>query len=777
MINSPALQSTDPVCGMTVQPDSAYRFEFGGVVYLFCCEPCLDKFEAAPTEYIKWLEADTTAPSAPIAGPDEAIHWICPMDPEIDEEGPGACPICGMALEPSVIQLESDEEDPELHSMRLRFWVCVPLALAVVVIAMRDMLPGMSALDRVDARTLNWIQAAIATPIVLWGGAPFFARAWRSILSWRLNMFTLIGIGSAVAYVYSLVATAAPDLFPTRLRGVDGVVGVYFESACVIITLVLLGQWLELRARAQTSSALRQLLGLTPDRALRIEDDEEVERPLSELMPGDRLRVRPGEKIPVDGIVLEGESAVDESMVSGEAMPVEKSTGDTLLAGTLNGFGSVVMEATQVGNETMLARIVDLVARAQRSRAPLQAIADRVSAWFVPAVLLISALTFVIWMIVGPEPRLAFAVVNAIAVLVIACPCALGLATPMSIMVAMGRAARSGILFRDAEAIERLHQVEVVVVDKTGTLTEGRPKLAAIVCEDASRQDEYLALVAGLERASEHPLATAFVRAAEERGLKIPLGAGFQLRLGRGVVGSVQDRRVALGNAKMMEAEGLDASPLREQAELLASEGKTVVYFAIDGELAGAMALEDPIRESSRATVADLRARNIDVQMLSGDSIHTVRRVAQDLGIESFAADVQPEEKAAVIERLRDTGKVVAMAGDGINDAPALATADVGIAMGTGTDIAMESAHVTLIRGDLSGIRRAIVLSESTTKNLRQNLVFAFLYNVLGVPIAAGVLYPFVGLLLSPMIAAAAMSFSSVSVIANALRLRTTQLD
>jgi Cu+-exporting ATPase len=693
------------------------------------------------------------------------------MHPEIIRDAPGSCPICGMALEPRTVPLE--EENPELVDMRRRFRVSALLAVPVVLIAMRQLIPG-DPLSRIAPPTLlGWLEMLLATPIVLWGGWPFLVRGWQSIVTWNLNMFTLIGLGVAVAYVYSVIAHLFPDLFPASFRNEAGEVGVYFEAAAVITVLVLLGQVLELKARSRTSAAIKELLGLAPRTARRIkEDGSEEDVPLDQVQPGDRLRVRPGEKIPVDGVVVEGRSTVDESMITGEPIPVEKGPGDRLIGATVNGAGSLVMRAERVGQDTLLAQIVRMVSEAQRSRAPVQKLADRVAAVFVPAVVIVAAVTFAVWGIAGPDPKMAHALVNAVAVLIIACPCALGLATPMSIMVAMGKGATMGVLFKNAEAIELLRKVDTLVLDKTGTLTVGKPRLVSAVSLASMETDEWLRLAASLERASEHPLAAAIVTGAQERGLELLPAGDFESLTGRGVKGTVAGRRVALGNARLMEELGIDLSSVSERAEALRREGETVMFVAVDGALVGLLGVVDPIKETTPEAIRQLQAEGVEIVMLTGDNRSTAEAVARKLGIDQVVAEVSPDQKAQVVKRLQGEGRVVAMAGDGINDAPALAQADVGIAMGTGTDVAMESGGVTLVKGDLRGIVRARRLSRATMRNIKQNLFWAFAYNTAGVPIAAGVLYPFFGLLLSPIIAAAAMSFSSVSVVANALRLR-----
>ncbi len=698
------------------------------------------------------------------------------MHPEVVRDEPSACPDCGMALEPLGVA-PAEVENPELRLMSRRFVGSLLLTVPVFALAMGEMVPALALADRFPGRTLGWLQLALATPVVLWGGWPFFERGAASLVSGRLNMFTLIAIGTGAAWLYSVVAMLAPGVFPAAMRDASGAVPVYFESAAVIVTLVLLGQVLELRARARTGAAIQALLGLAPTTARRIGDDGgEADVPLEQVKPGDRLRVRPGEAIPVDGVVLEGGSAVDESMVSGEPLPVEKGAGDAVIGGTVCGRGSFVMRADHVGAETLLARIVDRVAEAQRSRAPIQRLADTVSAWFVPAVLLVAAASLVGWLLLGPEPRLAHALVAAVSVLIIACPCALGLATPMSIMVAAGRGASVGVLFKDAEAIERLRAVDTLVVDKTGTLTEGRPALEAVVTASGCDEGELLRMAASLERASEHPLADAVVRAAAERGLELADVGSFEARPGRGVQGRVSGREVALGTAALLAELGVASADLARAAEQHRRGGKGVVLVALDGRAAGFLVVSDPIKESTPEALRALRSEGLRIVMLTGDARANAEVVAAELGLDDVVAEVLPEQKADAVRALQEQGGVVAMAGDGVNDAPALATADVGIAMGTGTDVAMESAGVTLVRGDLRAIVRAHRLSRATLRNIRQNLVFAFVYNALGVPVAAGALYPVLGVLLDPMIAAAAMSLSSFSVIANALRLRRVEL-
>lgn len=703
-------------------------------------------------------------------------QYTCPMHPEVVQDGPGSCPKCGMALEP--MAGGGDGENEELRDMTRRFWASAVLTVPLLAIAMGDMLPGQPVSELFGSHSLRaWVELALGTPVILWGGWPFFARGWASLVNRSLNMFTLIGLGTGVAWLYSVVATLLPDVFPDSFRGADGDVAVYFEAGAVIVTLVLLGQVMELRARSQTNAAIKMLLGLAPKTARRIADDgTEEDVPLESVQIGDRLRVRPGEKVPVDGVVVDGSSAVDESMVTGEPMPVAKVAGEPVIGATVNGTGGLVIEAQRVGADTLLSQIVHMVAEAQRSRAPIQKLADVVAAWFVPAVVLSAVATFIVWGLFGPEPAMAYALINAVAVLIIACPCALGLATPMSIMVATGKGATAGVLFKDAEAIEVLRKVDTLVVDKTGTLTEGRPALTAVRATEGREGAHILRLAASLERSSEHPLAEAIVRGAEDKGLVLGDVDGFESVTGKGVQGLVDGHPVALGNRAMMEGLGYDPQELAAVAEELRREGQTAMFVAIDGAPAGVLGVSDPIKESTPDAIAGLRAEGLRVVMLTGDSRTTAEAVARTLGLNEVIADVLPEDKVAAVKKLQGEGAVVAMAGDGINDAPALAQAQVGIAMGTGTDVAMESAGVTLVKGDLRGIVRARRLSRATMANIKQNLFFAFVYNALGVPVAAGVLYPAFGLLLSPMIAAAAMSFSSVSVIFNALRLRRARL-
>ena len=706
----------------------------------------------------------------------KSTQWTCPMHPDVVRDEPGDCPICGMALEP-IGGVAEDEENAELADMTRRFWVSAVLTVPLVVIAMSDAL-GLAFLGRLASpRALGVVELLLATPVVLWGGWPFFVRGWKSIVNRSLNMFTLIGLGVGVAYVYSFVAEILPEIFPASFRSEGGQVAVYFEAAAVITTLVLLGQVLELRARSKTGAAIKALLGLAPKTARMIrEDGTEQDVPLEEIQPGDRLRVRPGEKVPVDGVVVQGTSSIDESMVTGEPIPVEKGPGEAVIGATVNGTGSLVMQAERVGSDTLLSQIVHMVAEAQRSRAPIQKLADVVAGYFVPAVVVIAIVTFVVWALVGPEPAMAFALINAVAVLIIACPCALGLATPMSIMVATGKGATTGVLFRDAEAIETLRKVDTLVVDKTGTLTVGKPELMTVHAVQGWDESELLRLAASLERGSEHPLAESIVTGAEDRGVDLVNTDHFESITGKGVRGLVAERRVALGNQALMVDVGADAGELTGFAEELRRDGQTVMFVAIDGRPAGLIGVADPIKDTTPEAIAQLHRERVRVVMLTGDSRTTAEAVAKKLDIDEVDAEVLPEQKAAIVKRLQSEGHVVAMAGDGVNDAPALAQAEVGIAMGTGTDVAMESAGVTLVKGDLTGIVRARVLSRATMRNIRQNLFFAFIYNALGVPVAAGVLYPFFGILLSPIIAAAAMSFSSVSVIANALRLRSTRI-
>jgi len=801
---------TDPVCGMVVSPErAAGSLEYEGRTYFFCCEHCLEKFRAEPGRYAgraeHWLtlrrlrrephsaaEGEYACPmhaevrqaqpgTCPECGmalePFSPAVWeyTCPMHPDVVRREPGACPICGMALEPK-LALGQEPPQPELVDMSRRFWISLVLTAPILLLAMSDLIGGIRSLP---THWLNGIQLVLATPVVLWGGWPFFHRAWMSVKHRRPNMFTLIAMGTGAAYLYSVIAALFPGLFPSSFRGPQGEVAVYFEAAAVITTLVLLGQVLELRGRRRTSGAIRALLGLAPRtaRVVRSEGEEE-DVPLERVRVGDRLRVRPGERIPVDGVVLEGTSFVDESMVTGEPMPVEKGPGSWVIGGTVNGTGSFLMRAERVGHEMLLQQIVRLVSEAQRSRAPIQRLADRVSAYFVPAVILVAAITFLVWSVVGPEPRLAHALVNAVAVLIIACPCALGLATPMAIMVGTGRGALAGVLVRNAEALELLEKVDTLVLDKTGTLTEGRPHLISIVALAELTEAEVLRSAASLERGSEHPVAHAVLKAAERRGIALAEVRDFRSLPGRGAQGVVDGHTVAIGNERLVEELGLEteADMVRPQVEAMRRLGQTVLFVIVDGELVGLLGIADPIKESAREAIAALRREKLRIVMVTGDHRQTAEAVARELGIDEVIAEVMPEQKADVVRRLKAEGRCVAMAGDGVNDAPALAEAHVGIAMGTGTDVAIESAAIVLVKGDVRGIVRARRLSRATMRNIRQNLFFAFAYNLLGVPIAAGIFYPIFGLLLSPMIAAAAMTFSSVSVVANALRLHRIAL-
>ncbi len=763
-VEAPGVQRVqDPVCGMLVDPArAAGSHVHDGTTYSFCNPRCLDRFRAEPAKYLEGATEVCEPPATPTAA-----EWICPMDPEVRQDHPGACPKCGMALEPRVIT-EQEPENHELVDMTRRFGVSVALTVPLLVLAMSELLPG---------RVRGWIELGLASPVVLWAARPFFERMWTSVKNRSPNMFTLIGLGVGVAYLFSVVATLAPALFPPDFRARDGSVGVYFEAAAAIIALVLLGQVMELRARARTGAAIRALLGLAPKTARRLRGDgAEEDVPLDAIRVGDRLRVRPGEKVPTDGVVMEGKSAIDESMLTGESLPVEKGPGDRLIGATVNGTGSLVVRAERVGADTMLAQIVRLVSEAQRSRAPIQKLADRVAGFFVPAVITLAVATFGVWAMLGPQPRLAHALVNAVAVLIVACPCALGLATPMSIMVATGKAASAGVLFKNAGAIEILRKIDTLVVDKTGTLTEGKPKLVAVIPLDGVSENDLLRVAAALERGSEHPLAAAIVDGAGTRGVAISAATDFRSTTGKGVAGHVDGRAVALGNRRFADDLAIDLAALAPRAESLRAEGQTVVFVAVDGKLWGILGVVDPVKETSADAIRALHAEGVRTVMLTGDSRSTAEAVARALGIDDVIAEVLPDQKAAEVKRLQQQGRVVAMAGDGINDAPALAQADVGVAMGTGTDVAMESADVTLLKGDLRGIVRARALSRATMSNIKQNLFFAFVYNGLGVPLAAGALYPRFGILLSPMIAAAAMSFSSVSVIGNALRLRTLRI-
>jgi len=765
-IMSTTVAQIDPVCGMTVDPEhAAGSVEYQGKTYYFCSTHCVHRFRENPEAFLNKQAVQAVGITRqPPAKPDQ--KYTCPMHPEIIRDGPGSCPICGMALEPLTVSLD-EEENHELKDMTRRFWIAVALAIPVFALGMSDLIPGQPLQQLVPMRMLQWVQLALASPVVLWCGWPFFVRAWQSIVNRSLNMFTLIGLGVGVGYLFSVIAVVLPGVFPASFRDEHGNVPVYFEAAAVIVALVLLGQVLELRARSQTGNAIRELLGLAPKTARRIAHGREEDVPLDHVHPGDLLRVRPGERVPVDGVVVEGSSSVDESMITGESIPVEKTQGDRVVGATVNGTGSFVMRAERVGSETLLAQIVQMVAEAQRSRAPIQKLADVVSSYFVPAVVLIAVLTFIVWSIWGPEPRMAHGLVNAVAVLIIACPCALGLATPMSIMVATGKAAQNGVLFRNAEAIEVMRKVDTLVIDKTGTLTEGKPRLDSVVVVNGFDEQTVLRLAGSLERSSEHPLAAAIVAGANERGIEIKEATRFQSLTGKGVVGEVDGHHVAVGNRSL-----LDDPKLEARAEELRANGQTIMFVVIDEKPAGLIGVADPIKETTPDAVKQLHAEGIRLVMLTGDSRTTAEAVARKLGIDEVVAEVLPDQKVEVVKKFQDAGRIVAMAGDGINDAPALAQAHVGIAMGTGTDVAMKSADVTLVKGDLRGIVRARSLSRATMSNIKQNLFFAFIYNTLGVPIAAGVLYPFFGVLLSPMLAAAAMSFSSVSVIANALRLR-----
>jgi Cu+-exporting ATPase len=804
----------DVVCGMTTDsPKSYISHEYQGETFYFCSEHCLGKFKAEPDKYID--------PDTEKAEPDEVNHeskpsgtvYTCPMHPEIRKQEPGACSKCGMALEPEAAQADGarteytcpmhpevvqdhpgecskcgmalepetveldEEENQEYIFTRNRFWFSAVLSLPLVLVAMRDLF-GLGFLESIFGTAwLHWAEFVLATPVVLWGGWTFYVRAWRSLVTWNLNMFTLIGMGTGVSYLYSVVALLAPEIFPDSFRAEDGTVGVYFEAAAVIVTLVLLGQMLEQRARSRTGAAIKALLGLAPKTARRIDEDgTERDVPLEQIEVGDRLRVRPGEKVPVDGKVVEGAGNVDESMITGEPIPVEKKEGDAVIGATVNDKGALVIRAEKVGTDTVLSQIVGMVAEAQRSRAPIQKLTDRVAAWFVPAVIFSAAVAFIVWSLIGPEPSMAFALIAAVSVLIIACPCALGLATPMSIMVATGKGADFGVLFKDAEAIETMHLVDTLVVDKTGTLTEGKPKLNDVIIAKGLNEKELLGPAAGLEKSSEHPLAAAIVSGTEEKGIEPLKSKDFESHTGKGVSGRVNGRQVLLGNKRLLETFGVSSGDLDSKAEALRTEGKTAMYVAIDGKLAGIVSVSDPIKETTAEAIEKLHKEGLRIVMLTGDNQATAKAVADKLGLDEFMAEVMPEDKADAVKRFQEQGKIVAMTGDGINDAPALAQAQVGIAMGTGTDVAMESARVTLVRGDLRGIVRAALLSKATMRNIKQNLFFAFVYNALGVPIAAGVLYPVFGLLLSPMIAAAAMSFSSVSVISNALRLKRVDI-
>jgi len=761
-------KAIDPVCGMTVNVNSdSLNLEHEGVVHYFCSSKCFGKFESDPLRYLH------PEPSHSEEIPNGA-KWTCPMHPEIVRDEPGSCPICGMALEPITPSL-SDVANPELADMTRRFIIGLALSLPVVVLEMGGHFLG---LDRwISPQLSNWVQFALASPVVLWAGLPFFVRGWQSLFTGNLNMFTLIAMGTGVAWTYSVFATFVPDIFPNDFRSVDGTVSVYFEAAAVIIVLILLGQVLELRARASTSGAIKALLDLTPKMARRVRSDgtdEEIAQ--EQVQVGDKLRIRPGEKVPVDGIVLEGRSTLDESMVTGESMPITKEVDASLIGGTLNQTGALLMRAEKIGRDTMLARIVQMVAEAQRSRAPIQRLADTVSGYFVPVVIAVAVLAFGVWSIWGPAPAMGFGLIAAVSVLIIACPCALGLATPMSIMVGVGKGAQNGILIKNAEALERMEKVDTLVVDKTGTLTEGKPKVVAIRTTNDWDEADVLRLAASIERASEHPLALAIVAAAGERSLVLSDPENVDSPVGRGVFGGAGGHKVAIGNARFLKERSVETAPLDQDAEILRKDGATAIYVAIDGKLSGVIGIADPVKASTPEALRQLAAAGIKVIMLTGDNRVTAEAVARKLGISDVEAEVLPDQKSEVVAKLKAQGRIVAMAGDGVNDAPALAAADVGIAMGTGTDVAIESAGVTLLKGDLIGIVKAQQLSRATMRNIRQNLFFAFIYNAAGIPIAAGILYPVFGLLLSPIIAAAAMSASSVSVIANALRLRAMKI-
>jgi P-type Cu+ transporter len=820
---------TDPVCGMTVDAATAKASaEHAGTTYYFCCAGCATKFRANPDQYLKpkpagpvLITLGTPKSAAPPAHPMPSAvsvsseqstpayvcpmcpevrepkpgpcpscgmaldpetpvsrtktEYTCPMHPEIVRSEPGTCPICGMALEPRTVTA-TEEENPELHDMSRRFWVSAILTFPLLGFAMADMLPGKPVQQALPSGSLPWLELFLATPVVLWGGWPFFQRGWTSLVNRSLNMFTLIAMGTGVAYLYSLVATIVPGIFPPSFREISGKPAVYFEAAAAIVTLVLLGQVLELRARSRTGAAIRALMDLAPKTARVLRDNSETDIPLDQIQVGDSLRVRPGEKIPADGVVLEGSSSVDESMVTGESLPVEKHPGAKVIGATVNASGSFIMRAEHVGNETMLAQIVRMVSEAQRSRAPIQKLADRVAGWFVPTVIATAVVTFIVWAIFGPEPRFAHAIVNAVAVLIIACPCALGLATPMAIMVGTGRGAHAGVLIKNAEALEKLEKVDTLVVDKTGTLTEGEPRVLSVKPAPGFSEADLVQFLAALEQGSEHPLASAVLAEAKDRGLALADVREFRAHPGRGISGMVENRAVLGGNEPLFQEMKIDTRPVAATAETLRAQGQTVILVAIGGQAAGLVGIADRVKPSTPAALADLKREGIRIVMLTGDSQATAAAVAHDLGIEEFEAELLPDKKLEVIARLQREACIVAMAGDGINDAPALAQADIGIAMGTGTDVAIESADITLVKGDLAGIVRARKLSRATMKNIRQNLFFAFIYNALGVPIAAGVLYPFFGLLLSPILAAAAMSFSSVSVISNSLRLRGVKL-
>jgi len=781
MLTKQQAMERDPVCGMNVDADSAAaKREHAGKTYLFCSGSCANKFAERPTKYVQFPDTSSqeTAPSA--AGRANQIEYTCPMHPQIMRSGPGACPICGMALEPRIASA-AGHENPELADMSRRFWVSAALTVPVFLLSTSDMIPGQPLQRALTMRFVSWIEFLLASPVVVWAGWPFFQRAWASLVNRSLNMFTLIALGTGTAHLYSAAAVLFPAAFPASARSSTGNVPVYFEAAAAITTLVLLGQVLELRARSRTSSAIQSLLRMAPNTARVVRNagsaaSSEVDVPIEQVAVGDVLRVRPGDRIPVDGIVTSGSSAVDESMVTGEPIAIEKIAGSRVIGGTLNGTGSFLMRADRVGSETLLAQIVRMVAEAQRSRAPIQRLADVVASYFVPGVILAAVLTFAAWSLWGPAPKLTHALVNAVAVLIIACPCALGLATPMAIMVGTGRGAAAGVLIKNAEALEMLEKVDTLVLDKTGTITEGRPRLERIETLAGQSEEEVLRLAASLESASEHPLAAAIVAAARNKGLELAGVQDFRAFPGRGVAGSVSGKRVALGTAAFLAETGKSAESVSERAEVQRRDGKTVVFVAIDGDVAGILSVVDPIKASTPAAIEQLHRAGVRILMATGDNEMTANHVAKELQIDDVFAGILPQQKAEIVKKLQAGGHVVAMAGDGINDSPALAQSDVGIAMGSGTDIAMESAGITLVKGDIRGIARAMNLSRATMRNIRENLFFAFVYNALGVPIAAGVLYPFFGLLLSPIIAGAAMTFSSVSVIANALRLRHVEL-
>ena len=790
---------TDPVCGMTTENSNDFiTLEHHGQTQYFCSDHCMSAFKKNPGQYLSnnthHMHDTDTAPSAEStvyathethvvhaasAASAETSYYTCPMHPEAKQQEPGACPKCGMALERVGAGLDEDEENPEYAYMLKRFIFGSILTVSLVIIAMRDMLPGGHLLEQLfSSTTLNWLELILSTPVVIWAGWPFYVRGVQSIINKSLNMFTLIGLGVSVTFAYSIIAVLLPEIFPDTMRSADGSVGVYFEAAAVIVTLILLGQVMELRARSQTGAAIKSLLGLSPKTARKIsKDGTEKDIPLEEVVTGDTLRIRPGEKVPVDGVVLSGTSSVDESMISGEPLPVSKKEGDRVIGATVNTTGALTMRADKVGSDTLLARIVNMVAEAQRSRAPIQKLADMVAGYFVPVVISISMAAFVIWYLLGPDPRLAHALIAAVSVLIIACPCALGLATPMSIMVATGKGAGLGVLFKNAEAIETMRKIDTIVVDKTGTLTEGKPKLTDVIPAGAMNADTILMNGASLERGSEHPLAAAIVKGAMEKNLTLSDAENFQSHTGKGVSGTVDGNTVLLGNIKLLEDFSIDPGYFAEKAETMRKEGQTVMYVALDGKIGGLLAVSDPIKETTPRAIKKLHDEGIRVIMLTGDNKATAEAVGRKLGIDQVVAEVLPDEKASTVKKFQDEGSMVAMAGDGINDAPALAQAQVGIAMGTGTDVAMESAGVTLVKGDLTGIIRARKLSRATMANIKQNLFFAFIYNSLGVPLAAGLLYPFFGLLLSPIIAAAAMSLSSLSVVGNALRLRMIKID